>query len=174
MDSRKYPTLNTDRLTLRQLTIDDQQDIFALRSDPEINRFLERAPAKTIEDAGIFINQINSSIEKGDAYYWAISFTDSQKLVGTNCLFDLSCENRTCEIGYELMPTFQGQGIMKEAMAVVIDFVFNTIHFNQILASTHHENLASANLLTGLNFLPSTEMVHENPAVNIFSLLHSA
>ena len=35
-----FPILATERLTLRQLSIDDQQNIFALRSDKEINKYL--------------------------------------------------------------------------------------------------------------------------------------
>ena len=46
-----FPILTTERLTLRQLSIDDQQNIFALRSDIEINKYLDRQVSKTIEDA---------------------------------------------------------------------------------------------------------------------------
>ena len=44
-----FPILTTERLTLRQLSIDDRQNIFALRTDKEINKYLDRQVSKTIE-----------------------------------------------------------------------------------------------------------------------------
>jgi ribosomal-protein-alanine N-acetyltransferase len=170
MNSATFPILTTERLTLRQLSIDDQQDIFALRSDPKINKFLDRQLCKTNEDAINFINKVNDNIEKSDTYYWAITLTDTKTLVGTICLFDFSSENNTCEIGYELMTKFQGQGIMKEAAQVVIDFVFQTLKFKKILAFTHYNNQNSTNLLLKFNFVKSLETDKENPNLNIFTL----
>lgn len=69
MNSATSPILTTERLTLRQLSIDDQQDIFALRSDPKINKFLDRQLCRTNEDAINFINRVNDNIEKSDTYY---------------------------------------------------------------------------------------------------------
>lgn len=170
MNPATFPVLTTERLTLRQLSIDDQQAIFALRSDPKINQFLDRQPCKTNEDAINFINKVNENIEKGNAYYWAITLTEAKTLVGTICLFDLSNENNSCEIGYELLPEFQGQGIMKEAVQAVIDFVFQTLKFKKILAFTHRENQHSTKLLLKFNFVQSIETDKENPGLNVFTL----
>src|SRR5690606_22031547 len=167
-----FPILTTERLTLRQLSIDDQQDIFALRSDPKINKFLDRQRCRTNEDALNFINKVNDNIEKSDTYYWAITLTDTKTLVGTICLFDFSSENNSCEIGYELMTKFQGQGIMKEAAQVVIDYVFQALKFKKIHAFTHNRNQHSTNLLLKLNFVKSTETHKENSKLNIFTLHH--
>lgn len=170
LNSATFPILTTERLTLRQLSIDDHQDIFALRSNPETSKFLDRQLCKTIEDARNFINKINNNIRKGNSLYWAITLTDTKTLVGTICLFDFSSEKNSCEIGYELMTQFQGQGIMKEAAQVVIDYVFETLKFKKILAFTHYENQDSTNLLLKLNFLKSIERDKENPNLNIFTL----
>ena len=83
-----FPILTTDRLTLRQLSTTDKQNIFTLRSSPEINKYLDRQPSKTIEDAINFINAINNSIKKNDSLYWAITLTNSKTFVGKICLFD--------------------------------------------------------------------------------------
>jgi ribosomal-protein-alanine N-acetyltransferase len=170
MTSAVFPVFITERLTLRQLSIDDQQDIFALRSDPKINRFLGRQLCRTKEDAVNFINKVNDNIEKSDTYYWAITLTDTKTLVGTICIFDFSSENNSCEIGYELMTEFQGQGIMKEAVQVVIDYVFQTLKFKKILAVTHYANQNSTNLLLKFNFVRSSEVNKENPDLNVFTL----
>ena len=170
MNSASFPILTTERLTLRQLSIDDKQEVFDLRSDPEINKFLDRQLCKTTEDAKNFINKVNDNIEKSNTYYWAITLTDTKTLVGTICLFDFSSEKNSCEIGYELMTKFQGQGIMKEAAQVVIDYVFQTLKFKKILAFTHYENQNSTNLLLKFNFLKSIETDKENPILTIFTL----
>jgi ribosomal-protein-alanine N-acetyltransferase len=165
-----FPILTTERLTLRQLSTDDQQDIFTLRSDTEINKYLDREPSKTIDDAINFIKKVNDNIKNNNSVYWVISLTSTKTFVGTICLFDFSNEKNSCEIGYELMTKFQGQGIMKEATQVVIDYVFQTLKLKKILAFTHYENLNSTNLLLKLNFVKSLEKDKENPNLNIFTL----
>lgn len=165
-----FPILTTERLTLRQLSVDDKQDVFALRSDPEVNRYLDRQPCTTTEDAINFINRVNENIEKKAALYWAITLTESRTFAGTICLFGFSGENNSCEIGYELMAKFQKQGIMKEAAQAIIDYVFRVLGCRTILAFTHAENLNSTRLLTKFNFVQSTEPNNENPDLNMFTL----
>ncbi|MEP7095516.1 MAG: GNAT family N-acetyltransferase, partial [Flavobacterium sp.] len=129
-----------------------------------------REPSKTIDDAINFIRKVNYNIKNNNSIYWAITLTDTKTFVGTICLFDFSNEKNSCEIGYELMMEFQGQGIMKEAVQVVIDYVFQNLKFKKILAYTHYENLNSTNLLLKLNFVKSLETDMENPNLNIFTL----
>jgi ribosomal-protein-alanine N-acetyltransferase len=56
-----FPTLTTERLTLRQLEINDEQEIFTLRSDSEINKYLDRQISNPIDDARNFINKVNEN-----------------------------------------------------------------------------------------------------------------
>ena len=147
-----FPILATERLTLRQLLITDEQEIFTLRSDSEINKYLNRQVSNSIDDARDFINKVNENIHKNDSLYWAITLSDRNILVGTCCLFGFSDENASCEIGYELLTNFQGQGIMKEASEKVIDFAFNTIKVQKIEAFIHKDNQSSIKLLEKLSF----------------------
>ena len=164
-----FPILTTERLTLRQLSTEDGQSIFTLRSDTEINKYLNRQASKTIGDAINFINNINDAIKKNDSIYWAITLAHSKTFVGTICLFGISRKN-SCEIGFELMTKFREQGIMKEAAQVVFDYAFQTLKFQKILAVTHYENKNSTKLLTKFNFVKSNEPDKENPDINIFTL----
>ena len=168
-----FPILTTERLTLRQLSTDDGQSIFALRSDPEINKYLDRQPSKTMEDAISFIKKINDNIEKNISIYWAITLTDSQIIVGTICLFDFSDEKNKCEIGYELLTDFQGQGIMKEAAEEVTGYAFQTMRLQKIEALTHIRNRNSIRFLTKSGFKKSIETDNEIPDHNIFTLTNS-
>jgi [ribosomal protein S5]-alanine N-acetyltransferase len=168
-----FPILKTERLTLRRLSIDDQQDIFALRSDAEINKYLGREPSRTIEDAINFIKKVNENIEKNNSFYWVITLTKTKTFVGTICLFDFSDEKNSCEIGYELMTKVQGQGIMKEAAEKVIEFAFQALQFQKIVAFTHNGNQNSTKLLTKLSFVRSTEADKEDPDFSYYNLIRS-
>ena len=168
-----FPTLSTARLTLRQLSTDDGESIFALRSDREINKYLERQPSQTVEDAINFINKIKDTIEKNDGIYWVITLTNSNTFVGTICLFSFSNEENKCEIGYELLTNYQGQGIMKEAAEKVIDYAFHTLQLQKIEAFTHNDNQHSTKLLLKFGFKKSIEADKENPDYTNYTLTNS-
>lgn len=168
-----FPILTTERLTLRQLSTDDQQVIFTLRSDIEINKYLGREPSKTIEDAIIFINKINDKIQNNNSIYWVITLSKTKTVVGTICLYDFSNENNQCEIGYELLTNFQGQGIMKEATERVINYAFQILRLQKIEAFTHKENRSSTKLLEKLYFIKSIVADKENSDLDIFTLINS-
>ena len=168
-----FPILTTERLTLRQLVINDEQEIFTLRSDSEINKYLDRQVSNTIDDARNFINKVNENINKNDSLYWAITLSDRNILVGTICLFGFSDENDKCEIGYELLTNFQGQGIMKEASEKVIDYAFNTIKVQKIEAFFHRDNQSSIKLLEKFSFRNSNEPDKTNPELICYHLTNS-
>jgi len=168
-----FPILTTERLTLRQLVINDEQEIFTLRSDREINKYLDRQISNTIDDARNFINKVNENINKGESLYWAITLSDKNILVGTVCLFAFSDENYKCEIGYELLTSFQGQGIMKETLEKVIDYAFNTIKVKKIEAFLHRHNQSSIKVLEKFSFRNSNEPGKINPDLICYHLTNS-
>lgn len=168
-----FPILTTERLTLRQLVINDEQEIFTLRSDSEINKYLDRQIANTIDDARNFIIKVNENINNNVPLYWAITFSDKNILVGTICLFSFSYENDKCEIGYELLTNYQGQGIMKEAVEKVIDYAFNTIKVQKIEAIFHRDNQSSIKLLEKFSFRDSHEPDKTNPDLIYYHLTNS-
>jgi len=145
-----FPIIKTDRLILRQLVNTDDNEIFALRSDDNVNRYLDRQPSKSLEDAKSFIQTITEHVTKNDSIYWAISL--SGKLIGTICLFEFADDNIKAEIGYELLPSYQGKGLMQEAASKVLEFGFQHIGLNSIEAYTHSENQNSTRLLEKFNF----------------------
>jgi len=168
-----FPILTTERLTLRQLVIADDQEIFTLRSDVEINKYLNRQVSNNIDDARNFINVVNENINKNDSLYWAITLSNRKILIGTICLFGFSDENDKCEIGYELLTNFQGQGIMKEASEKVIDYAFNTIKVQKIEAFLHRDNQRSIKLLEKLSFRNSNEPDSTNPELICYNLTNT-
>jgi ribosomal-protein-alanine N-acetyltransferase len=147
-----FPVLKTQRLTLRQLVSSDDEEIFALRSDDSVNKYLARKPSDSIDEARNFIRIINENIQRNDSVYWAITLNGTDELNGAICLFNFSNDNLRAEIGYELLPGFQGKGIMQEAALKVIDFGIRHIGLTSIEAYAHSENQSSIRLLEKLNF----------------------
>ena len=165
-----FPVLKTERLILRQLRSSDDEEIFALRSNDTVNKYLDRKPAKSIDDAKNFINTINENIRRNDSIYWAITLNDTDKIIGTICLFNFSDDHSKAEIGYELLPHFQGKGFMQEASSKVIRFGFQHVGLQTIEAYTHSENHSSTRLLEKLNFKRDSA-ADEN--FTIYKLIHN-
>ena len=122
--STTFPILTTERLILRQLEIQDEQEIFFLRSDERVNKWLVAPIAQNVDEARIFINKINCGINNNEWAYWAITLKNNNKLIGTICFWNISIEENKAEIGYVLHPHFQGKGIMQEAIHKVIEYGF--------------------------------------------------
>ena len=137
---------------MRQLSVNDDKEIFALRSNEQVNKYIDRESNITIEDARTFIHKIAEVVGQNQGIYWVITLRNSENLVGTICLFNFSNENHQAEIGYELLPTFQGQGIMHEALSKVIAYGMDVIGLKAIEAYTHLENKNSSKLIEKYNF----------------------
>lgn len=147
-----FPVLKTERLIMRELLMVDAHEIFALRSDGSVNKYLNRKPSTSIDDAKTFIQTIHENTHNNNSIYWAITLNSTDKIIGTICLFNFSDENLKAEMGYELFPDFQGKGIMQEAISKLIDFGIHHIGLHTIEAYTHSENHSSTRLLEKLNF----------------------
>ena len=169
-----FPILATERLTLRQPVINDEREIFNLRSDIEINKYLDRQLSNTIDDARNFINKVNENFNKDGLLYWAITLTDRNILVGTICLFNFSNENVKCEIGYELLTNFQGQGIMREAAEKVIDYAFNILQVKTIEAFPHRDNQSSIRLLEKFSFNNTNKPDETSPELICYYLTNTS
>lgn len=150
-----FPELLTNRLLLRKLEPADAAAIFALRSDPIVNRYVVRPPVSDIEDGIRFIHRINTSVAEGDCLYWAVVPKQSEELIGTICLWNWNHQYKHAEIGFELMPHWQGKGYMHEAVGKVLPYAFDELHFNKIEAWIHQENKAAIKLVVKNGFEPA-------------------
>ncbi len=150
---KPFPNFATDRLFLRAINNDDKKEIFALRSNPQVMEHISRALAKNIEEAQTFINKITKGINEDKLVYWGITLKVDDSLIGTICLWNISLDNYRAELGYELMPKYQGQGLMQEAFTRVVDFAFNTLGFHTLEANVNPGNKRSIKLLEKNEFV---------------------
>ena len=91
--------------------------------------------------------------------------TKSPNLIGVVCLWNFTEDLRTAELGYELMPAFQKQGFMQEAISSVLHYGFEQIFLDNIEAFTHKKNKNSIKLLkkNGFTRSPGEEMPTMHP-----------
>jgi ribosomal-protein-alanine N-acetyltransferase len=166
-----FPTLITGRLLLRKMEKKDEADIFRLRSNDDVLRFVDIAKAETVEDAMKFIEMINSNIEKNESVMWGMEQIGESGLIGTICYWNIVPEVSQGEIGYMLHPSWQGKGLMHEALTKVIDYGFTNITLRTIVAAINPANIPSKKVLERLGFtFKETEddmIVYEleNPAI---------
>jgi ribosomal-protein-alanine N-acetyltransferase len=147
IETSPFPELQTARLLLRKLTMDDRYELMWLRSDDRVNQYLERGKSMNIDEASEFVTKIDKNLEDRRSYYWVICLTEGHTLIGTICLWNFEPEKELAELGYELSPMYQGKGIMHEAVAAIIKYGFDIIGLKVITAITHPQNEPSMKLL---------------------------
>ncbi len=152
LDFKVFPQLQTERLILRNIESTDAELIHKLRSDEVVNKFVGRDNSSTIEKAKEFILKIQNLVEKNEGLYWIIRLKENNDLVGTVCLWNFDSENEIVEIGYEMLPEFQGKGIMTEALKAVTAYTFEEIKAKIITAFPSEDNSNSVAILKKLNF----------------------
>jgi [ribosomal protein S5]-alanine N-acetyltransferase len=153
-----FPTLETERLQLRRLDIGDVNEIFALRSDPEVMKYVPRPLAKTPEDALNHIALINEKIDSNEGINWAITFKDNPKLIGIIGHYRIKPEHFRAEIGYMLLPEFHGKGFISEAINEVVHYGFDVMQLHSIEAIIDPENIASARVLQKNGFVKEAHL----------------
>ncbi|MCF8242603.1 MAG: GNAT family N-acetyltransferase [Melioribacteraceae bacterium] len=142
-----FPEIKSKRLIFRQLKISDAKQIFKIRSDKEMAKYLDRPLAESMVDAENFISKVNLGIAKGDWIYWGIALHDLPDIIGTICLWKISIKNKKAEIGFELHRDFQGLGFMKEAIPVILNYGFEVMNLDCIEAEVDERNVKSIKLL---------------------------
>ena len=147
-----FPTIITERLVLRKLNENDVVPLSILRSNAEVNRYIDRQKQTTTEEAATFINNILKRIDDNQTMYWAITLKQSDVLIGTICLWNIVAAQELAEIGYELHPDFHNKGLMTEAVSAVTEWGGGTIGFKTIVALLDEENVKSVKVLLKNNF----------------------
>ncbi len=145
-----------------------------LRSDKTINQFVKRPRAETKEKALEFITKIRSGIDNQDLYYWKIAEKNQMEMIGSICLWNFSKDRKIAEIGYDLSPDYQGQGIMNESLKYVIDFGFRKLNLDLVEAYTHNQNSSSKKLLEKNGFSLVEGKIDKNNSDNIVYELKKA
>ncbi|MEQ8673750.1 MAG: GNAT family protein [Aggregatilineales bacterium] len=151
---QEFPIIETDRLCLRRITVDDTSAWAVVFEHPDVTRFLVDfdTSISTRQAVEEIIQWADTIYEKRMGIRWAITLKADDAFIGS-CGFHLySAHNRCAEIGYELHRDHWQQGIMTEALMSVLQFGFEFLKLHRIEANVTAGNLASAGLLRRFGF----------------------
>ncbi|GAA0892950.1 GNAT family protein [Fulvivirga kasyanovii] len=163
----RFQEIETDRLFLRRLETSDWEMVSYLRSDSEVNKFISRPGAGSKAEALEFISKITGGSNGQESYYWVLTEKGSDTMIGSICLWNLSEDGATAEVGYDLSPQFQNKGFMSESIRAILNFGFNELNLDAIEAYTHEKNESSVELLKRNRFILLKDRKDERNANNI-------
>ena len=144
--------LETQRLSLRELTADDAQFILKLLNEPSFLRYIGDKKARNVEDARQYIlNGPVASYERNGFGLYLVELRESHTPIGM-CGFLKREELPGPDIGFAFLPEFWSKGFAFEAAAALLQDGCERLELQRILAITSLDNDASIKLLQRLGF----------------------
>lgn len=147
-----FPKLETKRLYLTEFVKSDAKELFKMRSDARVLKYLDRNPHRTVEESELMIDTMISTYNSKAGINWIIREKDNLDVIGYIGYWRLIRENLRAEIGYALKPEYWGNGYMNEALTKVIEFGFKEFCLHSIEANVNPNNISSIKLLEKLGF----------------------
>jgi ribosomal-protein-alanine N-acetyltransferase len=133
--------------------MEDAPELFFMRTDDRVMKYIERPRPKDINGTYDFIKLIAEREKENNLITWGIALKNESKLIGTVCYLNIEKENHRSELGYALHPDHWGKGIMNEVLDVVIDYGFRKMKLHSIAANINPENIGSQKLLEKNGFV---------------------
>lgn len=155
---RALPTLETERLTLRRLCLDDAPGVFAYSSDPEIGKHTAWPPHRTVADSEAYLASALQLYEGGNEALWGIVLKEEAVVVGTCGLYDIDLRHGTAALGYVLALRLRGRGLMPEAMRAVLGWAFGPLGLARVQGVCRVDNVPSARVMEKLGLAPEGVM----------------
>lgn len=136
--------IESKRLILRPLTINDSNDMFEYTSNPLVTNHLSWNPHTDIAQVKSFIVEVLKKYETVDTEFtYGIELKSENKLIGVLKIINISYYNKRGEFTSILNPKFQKKGFMGEAWKALLDYSFNNIGLNRIQSYVTLDNVAS-------------------------------
>jgi ribosomal-protein-alanine N-acetyltransferase len=147
-----FPPLMSDRLVLTPISHQYADFVVEHFLNPHVQEFLyDREPidqpAQALEIIDFYLNAHDCSYNR-----WIVVRKDDLQPVGTCGFHKWDRLHKRAEIGYDLHPHFWGQGYMREAVAQMLNFGFNTMHLRRVEALVACNHDRSLHLLEQLGF----------------------
>lgn len=152
-------SFETDRLTLRERTLEDLEACVEMDSNPEVIKYIPEL-AKLV--AGSLANKevhkkfvkdrITAEYPSGMGY-WTIETKDKQKdFIGWIMLIPLDMVGPEIEIGWRLKRQYWGKGYATEAAKVILDYALDDLIIKEIVADIESANKGSIRIAEKLGF----------------------
>jgi len=148
--------LETERLYLREMTIEDAENAYLLNIDPEVLQFTGDEPFESIEKAKQFLESYDHYKKYGFGR-WAVILKSNHEFIGF-CGLKYTKEEDEFDIGFRLVKKHWNKGFATEAAKACIDLGLSKFNMKEIVGRVMKDNLASIRVLEklGLSFHQST------------------
>jgi RimJ/RimL family protein N-acetyltransferase len=150
----KPDIVETDRLILRLMTVEDAEFILELLNEPSFIQNIGDRNVRTTEDARAYIlNGPMKSYQKNGFGLCLVLLKETHEPIGIFGLIKRTGLDDV-DIGYALLPRFWSKGYAVEAARATKTYAKDVIHLNRIVAITDPTNQASIRVLEkiGLRF----------------------
>jgi len=138
---KKIPTLYTERLILRAISVKDAMDIYDYASDPLVSKWLLWNPHTSFDFSRRFAEQLERGYRDMKYYTWGVEFNG--KMIGTCGFSAFDIKINSAQVGYVLSSKYWGIGLATEATRKVIKFGFDVLELSTIESRYIIENEAS-------------------------------
>ena len=142
-------TIETERLILRQFTMEDADAMFRnWCNDDEVTRYLTWPTHESVEITKMVLSDWTSHYAEPDYYQWAIVLKENgSEPIGSIGVVRINPATECAEIGYCMSRAHWRKGIMPEALNALVDFLFDEVGFNRIEATHAADNPASGRVM---------------------------
>lgn len=148
----EFPILQTERFRLRQVRMEDAENLFAIYSDPVVMQYFGNEVKTELQEAYDMIERRLTFYAEGRMIRWVITEQEQDQAIGTIGFHALSKQNRSAEIGYDLKREMWGRGITSEVIAAVLEYGFTQMNLHRIAGQISPENTASKRVLEKVGF----------------------
>ena len=170
--------LETPRLILRHLVMDDLDELFALYQDPEIRRYFPDG-VRNYEDTKEELEwHMHGHPRHPELGLWATIHKETGKFIGRCGLLPWEIDGKLeVEVAYLLDKNFWHQGLATEAATGILAYAFDTLNLSRIICLTDPDNVASQNVAKriGMRFERKVDGIDgDNIPTFIFSIARPA
>ncbi|MDV2682869.1 GNAT family protein [Alkalihalophilus lindianensis] len=148
-----FPMIETERLILRKVTVDDAESMMKYLSDPDVMEYMGLEPFKSIADVLGEISWYESILSNKTGIRWGITIKEEDKVIGSCGFLNIISKHYRTEIGIDLSKEHWGQGIASEAIEAVIRYGFNQMNLQRIEALIEPMNISSQKLFEQQGFI---------------------
>lgn len=157
--------METNRCKILKIQKGDYEDIKELYFDEDVRRFLGGVGSK--ED---FDNNFNDMLSlEDDSFYWAIRLKDNNEFIGLVSL-DKYHDDLNTEVSYQFKPMWWGRGYAEEVIKKVIDYVFEELKLERIVAETQSANRSSCKLIKNVGMILEQTVIRFDVEQSVFSI----
>lgn len=137
--------IETERLILRPLSIEDASAVFEWAGDPIVNRYMPYPLHENVHQAEEWIGSL------GDKNEFCFCLKDSGKVIGAGSV-SYNEEYDSYELGYNLNRHYWGMGYATEVSKALIQWAYQNLGARDFFARHANENKASGNVLRKCGF----------------------